>query len=310
MSSSLEPSAPDRPAPLDHPERPLGVDRSDSTRAWPWWVGLLGFVAALAATAILGVVVVGIASLAGVDTAGGTDDLPPGLTIALTFVQDAVFIATPVLLVLLVVGSASRGAFGLRAPRRLGAAAGLVAGTYVGFLLFTALWTSALDITQPQDTLDQLGATSSAGATAATAVLVCIGAPIGEELLFRGLIFTSLRRLPLGRASRRWGLPVAMALTGIIFGAVHFDGSSASVGYLVPLALFGAALCFLYWRTGSLYPCIALHALNNSIAFGTGVGWDWQIPLLVVGALGTLALLAVAFERTGARARPAAPARG
>ena len=299
MSSTLDPSAPDRPAPLDHPERPPGVVRAGADAPWPWWLGIAGFICALAVTAVLGVVVVGVASAFGVSTSGGTDDLPPGLTIALTFVQDLVFIATPVLIVALVVGHVARTDFGLRLPVRPLVAVGLVIGAYLAFLVFTAIWTQALNITQGQDTLDQLGATTSSGALAATAVLVCVGAPIGEELLFRGLIFTSLRR---------FGLPVAVVVTGIIFGLVHFDGSSASVGFLVPLALLGATLCLLYWRTRSLYPCIALHALNNSIAFGSGVGWSWQIPLLVVGALATLALLALLFERTRGRLRlPALP---
>ena len=38
--------------------------------------------------------------------------------------------------------------------------------------------------------------------------------------------------------------------------------------FLVPLGVFGALLCLLYHRTGSLLPCMALHALNNSLALG------------------------------------------
>jgi len=33
------------------------------------------------------------------------------------------------------------------------------------------------------------------------------------------------------------------------------------------LVVLGVLLCLLYWRTGSLLPCIALHALNNGISF-------------------------------------------
>jgi membrane protease YdiL (CAAX protease family) len=33
------------------------------------------------------------------------------------------------------------------------------------------------------------------------------------------------------------------------------------------LAFFGAALAWLYQRTGSLWPPIIVHAVNNSLAF-------------------------------------------
>ncbi len=58
--------------------------------------------------------------------------------------------------------------------------------------------------------------------------------------------------------------------------------------------MFGFGLCLLYWRTGSLYPCIALHALNNSLAFGVSQKWDWQIPLVMVGSLTVIFLVMLA----------------
>mgnify|MGYP000173810412 CR=1 FL=1 len=54
-------------------------------------------------------------------------------------------------------------------------------------------------------------------------------------------------------------------LVGVLFGAVHAGGSDAA--FLVPLAVLGVLFCLLYERTGSLYPPIVLHAINNSIAF-------------------------------------------
>ena len=51
---------------------------------------------------------------------------------------------------------------------------------------------------------------------------------------------------------------------------------------LVPLAALGFGLCLLYRYTGSLYPCIVAHSLNNSIAFASLEGWGWQVPVLIV----------------------------
>jgi membrane protease YdiL (CAAX protease family) len=105
-------------------------------------------------------------------------------------------------------------------------------------------------------------------------LLVTVIAPIAEEFFFRGYFFTALR-------SWRGVWPAAI-ITGLVFGAIHT--ASAPAGYLVPLSVFGFVLCIIYWRTGSLYPCISLHALNNSLAFGVSQHWDWQIPLVMVGA--------------------------
>ena len=56
--------------------------------------------------------------------------------------------------------------------------------------------------------------------------------------------------------------------------------------FLVPLAIFGFVLCIVRWRTGSLLPCIALHAVNNALAFGITEDWTGgQVLLLVAGAL-------------------------
>jgi CAAX protease family protein len=75
---------------------------------------------------------------------------------------------------------------------------------------------------------------------------------------------------------------------------------------LVPLAALGFALCLLYRYTGSLYPCIAAHSLNNSLAFGALEGWGWQIPVLMAGALAAIALLALGAQRAGVITAPPA----
>ena len=43
----------------------------------------------------------------------------------------------------------------------------------------------------------------------------------------------------------------------------------------------------LYERTGSLYPCIGLHCVNNSVAFSSTQDWTWQIPVYFwIGGIG------------------------
>jgi hypothetical protein len=71
--------------------------------------------------------------------------------------------------------------------------------------------------------------------------------------------------------------------------------------------VLGFGLCLLYHRSDSLYPCIAAHSLNNSLAFGVLEDWGWQIPVLMGGALAAIALLAVALRRAGVITAPPAP---
>ena len=94
--------------------------------------------------------------------------------------------------------------------------------------------------------------------TIAAGVLIVIAAPFAEEIFFRGFIFGGLRR--------RFSFLAAAVLSGLIFGLFHFTGLS-SIGVVPQLALLGFALAWLYEKTGSIYPPIAVHALNNALAF-------------------------------------------
>ena len=149
------------------------------------------------------------------------------------------------------------------------------------------------------DLPEQLGVNDSAVALIVVALLVAVIAPVAEEFFFRGFFFGALRN---------WkGTWPAALITGLVFGGIH--AGSSDPAYLVPLAGFGLALCLLYAKTGSLYPCIGLHCANNSVAFGVTQDWSWQIPALFAVSMGLLTLLARAVERRWDRPLgPAAPA--
>ncbi|MDR5682553.1 MAG: CPBP family intramembrane glutamic endopeptidase [Armatimonadota bacterium] len=85
------------------------------------------------------------------------------------------------------------------------------------------------------------------------AFLVCVLVPVAEETFFRGLAYPPLRR--------RYGAPLAMVVTAVVFGAAHFQ-----IVNFLPITLLGCILAVLYERTGSLLPAIVLHGLNNLAA--------------------------------------------
>ena len=107
---------------------------------------------------------------------------------------------------------------------------------------------------------------------------------MAEEFFFRGFFFGALRRLPLRVAGHELGPWVAAILTGILFGLAHTG--SASSQYLVPLGFLGFVLCLVRWRTGSLYPCMALHSFNNALALGVNqLNWTGvEVGLLILAS--------------------------
>ena len=59
---------------------------------------------------------------------------------------------------------------------------------------------------------------------------------------------------------------VAALVSSGIWGLFHYTGSD-SWPVVLQLSVFGVILAAVYERTGSIRPTIALHALNNAIAF-------------------------------------------
>jgi membrane protease YdiL (CAAX protease family) len=210
--------------------------------------------------------------------------VPPVVTCAGTLAQDLALVGGAVLVAAAAAGGrVSLGQFGLRPAARAGVAAGLVAAGYLLFLVLSAAWSSALHITDHESVPIELGTRDSSLALLGAGLLVCVIAPVCEELFFRGFLFGALRR---------YGLVVATLMTGLAFGAAHV--ASAPLGFIVPLAALGMILCLVYERTGSLYPGMALHALNNAIAFGIGDGRVWLIP----AGLGAAALAIFGLSRS------------
>jgi membrane protease YdiL (CAAX protease family) len=269
--------------PSAFPEVPDGITPSPAgaaqagteiTRGWKPWTGPVALLAALAGALAGGILVAVLGIIAGSDL----QDPSPGVTNASTFVQDLCFIGAALLFARM--AARPRPAqFGLRATR-FWPALGWVALAYVGFIAFTGAF-SALVGSDPEDTetLKALGVDDGPVLLVLAALLVCVMAPIAEEFLFRGYMFSALRN---------WrGIWPAAIVTGLIFGAIH--AGSTPVAFLVPLAVFGFLLCLLYVRTRSLYPCMALHAINNSIAFSVTQHWQaWQVLVLIASALAVL----------------------
>jgi membrane protease YdiL (CAAX protease family) len=253
---------------------------------WPPWTALAALVSGIVLAAVGSLLVDIPAVIFGVRIS--TAHVPGGVEIADTAVQDVGFVLVALFFAHLGGRRVEAWQFGLR-PTPLWRAVRLIALTLIGFWIFSILWGAALN-TGKEKLLEQLGAGESTALLLLSAGLTCVVAPICEEFLFRGYIFTALRN---------WrGVWPAAVITGLLFGGVHV-GSAPAVD-LIPLAGLGFVLCLLYRATGSLYPCIVVHSLNNSIAFGGLEYWSWEgVIALMVCALGVIWLIAQALKRVG-----------
>lgn len=266
---------------------PQAAERGLDEPPWPIWSAP----AAIALGFGLGIVVsiiVGIVAAAG----GSSLSHPtPAVSLLSDFLFDAAFVASALYFAGL--GHRPRPSdFGFRPVRLRGAAVALLSAA-VGYYVLTAVYGSVFKLHGSDKLPSELGVSKSTAALVGATVFVCVVAPIAEEFFFRGFIFGTLRRMRIVVGGRDLGTWVAAAITGILFGLAHTG--SASSQYLVPLGFLGFVLCLLRWKTGSLYPCMALHSINNALALGISqLHWSaGEILALIAGSVVVIAGITV-----------------
>ncbi len=179
--------------------------------------------------------------------------------------------------------------FGYRRVRwGVGVGAFLLAG--VGYYVITYLYGSLLQLHGSDKLPSELGVTHHTAALVGAAVFVCVAAPMAEEFFFRGFLFGTLARMRVTVAGRQLGPWIAAVITAVLFGLAHTG--SASAQYLVPLGILGFVLCIVRWRTGSLYPCMALHSFNNCLALGVNQE-HWGAAAILGLTLASWAVMAI-----------------
>jgi membrane protease YdiL (CAAX protease family) len=264
------------PPPHGEPPQPPRGERD-----WPIWLGFAAFALAFLVSNLAYALLLGISG-ADIDKTPAWLDLSSAVILEASLIGIALWAAS-------LYRRLRASEFGLRATR-LWRAVGWSALGMVSFVVFLIAWTAVFG--EPtQDTAEAVGANESQLALIAAGVLFVVFAPIGEEFFFRGFFYGSLRtRLPTA-----W----AALINGGFFGVIH---ASTGVSAIPPLVVLGIVLCLIRERTGSLYPCIAIHALNNSLAYGSLNGAD---PAFATG-LGLAMLTAcVVVPRLTSRAEPA-----
>jgi membrane protease YdiL (CAAX protease family) len=90
-------------------------------------------------------------------------------------------------------------------------------------------------------------------------VYFVLAAPVQEELIFRGLLQTTMARAVSAPGS--WGVHFPVVFVAVLFGAIHLDSGLVVAGGAVLLGLVAGEL---RRRSGSLVPAILFHALLNA----------------------------------------------
>jgi uncharacterized protein len=110
---------------------------------------------------------------------------------------------------------------------------------------------------------EQFSFVRSEGVTGLLVVLlvVVVVTPFVEELFFRGFLF--------GLYGRRQPLWVAYLVSGLLFALLHANpvvmDLAQNLGLVLAVFALGTLLAWTYQRTGSLYPGMVAHGVNNGI---------------------------------------------
>jgi uncharacterized protein len=264
--------------PPDPPELP-----EDARPRWPWWYGPVGFLAG----AVTGLITAGIAWAAlGVDDPGES----PGAIIVGTLLLDGSLVAVALLFASFV-RRPRPWHFGLRRTPFWPAVGWAALGIF-SFYVFAAIYSVAVQPDVEQTVAEDLGADESTiGLVAAGFMIICV-APFCEEFFFRGFFYGALRT--------RFSIAAAAIIDGLVFGLIHFEGSTDGLLIVPPLAVLGVVFCLVYEQTRSLYPVIALHSINNSIAYAAQADGG-----AVAAVFGPLMVVACAVVPRFTRAAPA-----
>jgi len=107
---------------------------------------------------------------------------------------------------------------------------------------------------QPQEVVVQLQTAMPLGYTMVYGVMAIILAPIAEEMLFRGILYPTLKQNGFRRS--------ALILSSVIFALTHLN-----LMLIVPLTFLALVLALLYEFTGNLSAPITAHCLFNALDF-------------------------------------------
>ena len=98
---------------------------------------------------------------------------------------------------------------------------------------------------------------SSRPAAIVTAFVAAVTAPLVEEVIYRGLLYSALQRAA--------GVVSAIAIVALTFAGLHVLQYWPNFGAIATISLLSVVLTLVRARTGRLLPCYIIHLVFNGI---------------------------------------------
>ncbi len=90
----------------------------------------------------------------------------------------------------------------------------------------------------------------------AVAFLATFTAPLVEEVVYRGVLYSGLRK--------NFGVAAAIILSTLLFALVHVPQYYPSIATIIIILVLSLTLTLIRAKTGNLLPCIVLHTIFNA----------------------------------------------
>jgi membrane protease YdiL (CAAX protease family) len=237
------------------------VQERSGPRPPRWGLGdaLAGYVVGYLALALA----VGIwARASGLRPHGGTYPLTPGVEVAQLLGLWLGLAGAPLVACRLKGSGRMREDFGLALSPWPDLAVGALAGLGSQWVLVPLVYLPIRPLVPGLDRrlgapAHQLVGSASGAGLVLVALLVCVGAPVVEELFFRGLLLRALERRLGGL---RAGPALSVGASAVLFALAHYEALQ-----LAGLLAFGVVLALLARGFGRLGPGIVAHACFNAV---------------------------------------------
>ena len=120
---------------------------------------------------------------------------------------------------------------------------------WILYFAFASLYGYVFEIEMPNDFFEY----SKAVPVWMISIVFIIGAPIAEELLFRGYLYSQLKNTKLG-------INGTIFLTSLLWTVLH---AQYDIDILFSLFFLGLVLGYVRYKYNSVYLAIAIHAIHN-----------------------------------------------
>ncbi|HLG13520.1 MAG TPA: type II CAAX endopeptidase family protein [Blastocatellia bacterium] len=139
--------------------------------------------------------------------------------------------------------------------RSVAVTAGLIAIVVPGVLVLDSLLTRL--IPQPTESLFEEMLKTGKAVRLTVAVLAVFTAPLVEEVVYRGVLYSGLRK--------KLSPVPAIAIVSLLFTSVHLLQYWGAWAGVLGLAVLSFVLTGIRAKTRSLFPCFAIHTVHNTI---------------------------------------------